>query len=395
MPPLIFIHTHPIQYFAPLYQFLTAHGLPLQVWYCSPAANREGFDAEFGTQVKWDLPLMQGYAYRIFENLASKKSQQKRSFNAYKNPAMLEALRQESSSIVVVHGWNYNTYVSLLRHAKFAGHQLAFRGETNHTMEMAKPWWKKWLRKRLLCWLLKDVDYFLYIGTQSKKFYQYLGVPPHKLVHTPYAVDNHRFQLAASKLQPAAVRQQANIPSNAFVFLFSGKYIAKKRPLDLLQAFAKMQDANSYLIMMGEGKLRGAMEQYIRENNLQQKVLLTGFVNQQEVTTYYAAAHAFVMCSDYGETWGLSINEAMNFSLPIIASNRCGSAADLVCDGENGYVFETGNISQLEQAMRKLKNSSQQQLRSMGQKSLQLVNEHSFSSIANVLERLNEIDQSS
>jgi len=237
MLPLIFIHTHPIQYFAPLYQYLAAKGLELQVWYCSPAANSAGFDAEFGTHVQWDLPLLQGYAYRIFKNEATQKKQQQRGFNAYKNPDMLQALQHEPASIVVVHGWNYSTYVSLLRLTKKAGHQLAFRGETNLAMEMAKPAWKRWLRKPLLRWLLKDVDYFFYIGTQSKNFYQYLGLPERKCLFTPYAVDNARFQESASKLEQAEVRRQTGIPADAFVFLFSGKYMAKKRPLDLLQAF--------------------------------------------------------------------------------------------------------------------------------------------------------------
>jgi len=140
---------------------------------------------------------------------------------------------------------------------------------------------------------------------------------------------------------------------------------------------------------MGEGNLRPAMENYIRENHMQEKVLLTGFINQQEVATYYAAANAFVMCSDYGETWGLSVNEAMNFSLPVLLSDRCGCAADLVKEGENGFVFPAGNIDTLTIALRSMINSSPEQLNIMGKKSLQKVNDHSFSAIANALQRLN------
>src|SRR5690606_23631087 len=62
---------------------------------------------------------------------------------------------------------------------------------------------------------------------------------------------------------------------------------------------------------------------------------------------YYAISNVFVMCSSFGETWGLSVNEAMNFNLPIILSNLTGSAHDLVEEGINGYIFETGNVNQL------------------------------------------------
>jgi glycosyltransferase involved in cell wall biosynthesis len=48
-----------------------------------------------------------------------------------------------------------------------------------------------------------------------------------------------------------------------------------------------------------------------------------------------------------GETWGLSVNEAMNFAKPVIVSDTCGCSADLVRHGGNGFIFEEGNIGQL------------------------------------------------
>jgi glycosyltransferase involved in cell wall biosynthesis len=53
------------------------------------------------------------------------------------------------------------------------------------------------------------------------------------------------------------------------------------------------------------------------------------------------------MCSGIGETWGLSVNEAMNFGLPVIVSSTCGSSYDLVDHGRNGFVFDEGDIATL------------------------------------------------
>jgi len=58
-------------------------------------------------------------------------------------------------------------------------------------------------------------------------------------------------------------------------------------------------------------------------------------------------ADVFVMCSGEGETWGLSVNEAMNFEKPVIVSKTCGSCSDLVRHGENGFAFGTGDIAGL------------------------------------------------
>jgi glycosyltransferase involved in cell wall biosynthesis len=96
------------------------------------------------------------------------------------------------------------------------------------------------------------------------------------------------------------------------------------------------------------------------------------------VPLYYAAADAFVMPSDYGETWGLAVNEAMNFGLPIIASDRTGCHADLVKPGVNGYVFETGDVAALRGFMLTM---LQADTKAMGEASLILVNQHGFEQI--------------
>jgi glycosyltransferase involved in cell wall biosynthesis len=161
--------------------------------------------------------------------------------------------------------------------------------------------------------------------------------------------------------------------------LFVAKYIPKKRPLDLLQAIALMQDPNLYTIMVGEGPMRTALEDFIREKGLR-GVILTGFVNQTELAAYYAAADIFVLCSGVGETWGLSVNEAMNFDLPVVISSTAGCSADLVRMGENGYVFREGDVLDLSECIRR-------SLTCDGTKSRKLVDQYSFNHIMEVINK--------
>lgn len=65
----------------------------------------------------------------------------------------------------------------------------------------------------------------------------------------------------------------------------------------------------------------------------------------------YVAADVVVLPSDYGETWGLVINEAMATGLPAIVSNRVGCAGDLVVDGETGAVTPFGEPSAIAQKL--------------------------------------------
>jgi glycosyltransferase involved in cell wall biosynthesis len=195
--------------------------------------------------------------------------------------------------------------------------------------------------------LFKLVDRFLYIGTQNREFFHYYGVSSEQLVYTPYAVDNSSF-LSRTINDPgkAELRSNHGIPRDAVVILFSGKYIPKKRPLDVLKALGRLSDAPVYLVMMGEGVLRGEIEKFIDEHALR-NVLVTGFVNQSEIGNYYKLSDIFVLPSGTGETWGLVVNEAMLFGLPVIVSSTVGCAADLVKNGENGYVYPEGDIDAL------------------------------------------------
>jgi glycosyltransferase involved in cell wall biosynthesis len=116
--------------------------------------------------------------------------------------------------------------------------------------------------------------------------------------------------------------------------------------MDLLKAFKKLEHKDVYLVMMGEGVLRHEMQAFIHEYALH-NVILTGFVNQSEIDKYYAMADIFVLPSGAGETWGLVVNEAMLFGLPVIVSSTAGCAIDLVKDGVNGKIFSEGDVAAL------------------------------------------------
>jgi glycosyltransferase involved in cell wall biosynthesis len=66
----------------------------------------------------------------------------------------------------------------------------------------------------------------------------------------------------------------------------------------------------------------------------------------------YQAANLLILPSrGPGETWGLAINEAMACGLPIVASNRVGSARDLVVHEKNGWIFKADNEDSLVQTL--------------------------------------------
>lgn len=380
---IIFINSHPIQYFAPLYKKMTEEGLDVEVWYGSDESIKGEKDRQFGVKVKWDIPLVEGYRHRFFKNYSWTPSIYNGFFGLL-NLGILKALWKSPKSLVIIHGWGYAISVLAIIWAKLIGHQVALRGESPLNQELLKSPQSRILKRIFLQYFLFCfIDRFLYIGKQNKAYYQFYGVKNQNLVFTPYAVDNERFQKAACELLPRKIelRKELDLPVDAKIILFSGKYIHKKRPMDLLQAYAALELSDKALVMVGEGELRPQMEQFIAANQLKD-VFLTGFVNQSEIVKYYAIADVFVMSSGDGETWGLSTNEAMNFGLPLVISDLVGCAEDLV-DEFTGYTFSFGSVKELTDTLLKVIKLMHPSLMIV-----EKINKYSFERINNSLRKL-------
>jgi glycosyltransferase involved in cell wall biosynthesis len=141
--------------------------------------------------------------------------------------------------------------------------------------------------------------------------------------------------------------------------LFAGKFIPKKRPLDILPALQKCGAPGREVIAVFVGS--GDLEQPLREQSLKLGVpaRFEGFKNQTEMPASYAAADVLVLPSDHGETWGLVVNEAMACGLPAIVSDAVGCGPDLIVDGVTGYTYPVadpialaGRVTKLLQAKR-------------------------------------------
>ncbi len=94
-----------------------------------------------------------------------------------------------------------------------------------------------------------------------------------------------------------------------------------------------------FLIMVGDGVLKSEMEKFVSINGIN-PVQFPGFINQMKISEYYAISDVLVLCSE-SETWGLSVNEAMNFQLPIILNDSIGCHTDLKINPiKNGFLVK-------------------------------------------------------
>jgi glycosyltransferase involved in cell wall biosynthesis len=333
------VTTHPVQYQVPWFRAL-AHvpGLELTVLYAMiPDAHQQGVG--FSVPFQWDIPLLEGYRYLRLVNRARKPALG--GFFGCNTPEIGEVLR--GFDAVIIHGWGVLSAQQALWAARRRRIPCIVRGEASSL----RPW-ASW-RRPVYRAFLRRYAAFLAIGRANREFYARNGVPPERVFDAPYCVDNERFSSEAEALEPRrqAIRSGWGVQDPSIAILFSGKLIEKKRPLDLVNALAiaRRRDSRLRLLVAGEGPLRAACEMRARELGVPATFL--GFINQGRIAEAYVAADCLVLPSDYTETWGLVVNEAMACGRPAIVSDRVGCHLDLVLPGETGAVFPFGEVDEL------------------------------------------------
>jgi glycosyltransferase involved in cell wall biosynthesis len=349
---LAVLASHPIQYQAPLFRALAAHPeIDLHVYFLCRRGLELYNDPGFRVSFSWDTPLMEGYRSTFLHNLSPRPAP--KWFMGLANLGLVSVVRQDQFDAFWLHGWALASNWIGWAAAIASGVPIFLRGEANGLAEPKGM--RKAVKRCALKAFFRPIAAFLAIGTNNANFYMSYGVSEERIFWTPYAVDNSFFMDHARRLdgQKGMLREKAGIPPDLPVILFCGKFLEQKRPFDLLRAFAYLHDhAKVSLVFVGDGPLRVDMERFIAEQQLT-GVYLLGFRNQTELPACYAMADVLVLPSG-SEPWGLVINEAMCFGLPIIASDQVGAAIDLIQEGVNGFTYPVGNTSALADCLQKV-----------------------------------------
>ena len=354
--------THPVQYFKPVFAGLAADpAIELRVFFGCGHGTTSSVDPDFGVAFAWDSGPTEGYPHTILsgEPLAA-LSRPRRGLALARRAAA--AIRAWKPDAVLIFSYSplFITASSLLLARQ--GQRLWLRAETTDEALHRAPW-KEWLRSAALRRYYRRFAHVFPIGTHSEAHYQRLGVGPGRRSTARYAVDRDFFapQVAHWQPQRQALRHELGIPAQAPVLLFVGKISPVKDPLLIPAALERLgRDpatrelwSRLHLVVVGDGSLRPALEAAL-DTALPGRHHPMGFRNQQELGRFYALADALVLPSRQGETWGLVVNEALQFGCAVICSDRVGSAPDLVADRPWGRVHRAGDPESLATAIASL-----------------------------------------
>jgi len=378
MKKLAIINTHPIQYYAPVFQLLNQNKkISIKVFYTWGEAALKKYDPGFGKVINWDIPLLDGYPYEWVINTA--KHSGSHHFKGIITPGLTAQIAAWNPDAALVFGWAYQSHLQAIRYFKNKI-PVYFRGDS--TLLDEQKGIHSVLKTILLKWVYRHVDHAFYVGTNNKAYFKKYGLKDDQLSFAPHAIDNERFG-AKRTTEALQLRQKLEIDENDIVLLFAGKLEEKKSPLLLLDAFLLLGKPNTHLLMVGNGEQETALrDKADRHKNIH----FIDFQNQSYMPAIYQACDIFCLPSKGpGETWGLAVNEAMACGKAVLVADKCGCAIDLVTS-KNGVIFRSENLDELKSALQSL-ILNRDILNEYGAQSQILISEWSFAHIADAIEK--------
>jgi len=207
------------------------------------------------------------------------------------------------------------------------------------------------VKRAVLPFWFRQYDTWHPVGTLARRYLEVMAGTSRPTFLFPYNVDNAWFMKNAGEWRGRRdqVRMGMGLLPTDFVILGVMKWHPREDPLTLIDAFrqVRLNHPAARLVLVGDGPLRDQV--HARLDGLGVIVCLPGYVPYSDLPKYYAMADVFAHPA-VGETWGVSVNEAMACGLPVVAAEGVGAGADLIVESKTGFVFpdhDSGRLAEI------------------------------------------------
>lgn len=273
--------------------------------------------------------------------------------NDYSNKQLQEYIDDFKPDAVYVAGWINKFYLKIARKYKKMGKPVIC-GMDNQ--------WRNTLKQQIgvIVSRIKIKSYFTHIwvpGMLQYNFATRLGFKKKEIMLNLYSCDTDAFNVKQTQIEKR--------------FLFVGRLVAQKGIETLINAYNNIKLKDWPLHIIGSGPCQNMIVENERDMIIHDNVVYNEFVQPEDVCLMMKKGGVFVLPASY-EAWGLVIHEAATAGMPIITTHECGAAYHLVKNGYNGYLIEPDNEKQLQEAMAKIANKTDEEIKEMGNRSKEL-----------------------
>jgi glycosyltransferase involved in cell wall biosynthesis len=271
---------------------------------------------------------------------------------------LIKYLFKENFDVILVYGY-YFPHLIVLILAKLLGKKTVIRSVSYNLGK--RNLIKRFLRHCYYRFANFFVGEFWSNGNLNTEFFKNFGAKENKISLIPSSQINKEFVFKHTEdfdIQKKNTISQIDLLKNKKIILYAGKFLKKKRPIFLLEAFmdAKINDDWVLLLAGGGGFYHNEVLNFINKKK-SKNILFVGYKDLKEMLVLYDMSEIVVLPSDFGETHGNVLLEASQFNCALIASNRVGLYPELL-NNHIGLVFEASNKKDLTKKIEELTNDN-------------------------------------
>ena len=350
LPRVAIVVSHPIQHFCPQYASLAqSRGWEICVFFGSSLGKEPYVDKGFKTEIAWTNLYLNEFPHVFLttEVLASTPELDADNLD--------NELTRFDPDVIIIYGY----WQKLQRRAKSwaiaANKKIYFISDTElHGVNNAV---KRLAKIAKAAYRLRGVERVLTVGNANEQFYGKCGFTMDSMTRMNFPIDVQAYSLAYEHKNQHRINMRYiwGISENSMVIGNVGKFVSWKRQCDLIEAVALVPHKYDIrLVLAGSGPDADNLRK-LAQDKANERILFVDFIDPVELPAFYASCDIYAHVSSY-EPHSLAISEAIYMGLPIVVSKACGSYGtyDDVQPGLNGFVFETGNVKSLADAIIKL-----------------------------------------
>jgi glycosyltransferase involved in cell wall biosynthesis len=268
-----------------------------------------------------------------------------------KGKRIIDYIHAHNVRAVIVLGYRYLSYLRTMQHCYRHGLPIYSHNDSNIRSDDRLSGTRQFFKHQIYNWWMPRVTGVMSMGEYGDQFYLKYGARAEQIYRVPCTPDYDRYS-AIDAQRLSDFRQKFKLSESRKYLLYSGRMVPVKRVDLLIDAFAAIASERPEwnLLLVGDGVLRDELQQRVPPH-LRERVVWTGFLEQDESIAAYHAAELFVLPSDH-EPWALVVQESMAAGLGVVSSDIVGAARELVEQGVNGAIFPAGNLPALTEALR-------------------------------------------
>lgn len=263
-------------------------------------------------------------------------------------------LKPDRYALVHLAGWSHPLVLTALLICALRGIPVTVESDSPRRAEPGG--WRPWVKRMLYPWLFRLPRLFLPGGSRQAAYFREYGVPDERIRIVRMTVDVEAilaYRASVTSERRKATRERNGIAEARTVFLYVGRLEPYKGILHLLDAYRILMKHNApgcALLVVGDGACRREVDEAAAH---MPGIVATGRLIGTDLLDVYAAADVFVLPSPT-DNWGLVVNEAMAFGLPVIVADTVGCVDDLVEPEGTGLIVPAGRPEALAEAMLRL-----------------------------------------